>query len=142
MCGATWSETDTGAALWIVQPDRMKAGVEHRVPLSTQAIEVLAAAAPMANGNGLVFPARRGGPINRTTISNLMRDLKIAAVPHGFRWSFRDWAAEQMSAPHAVMEAALAHQVPNHVEAAYFRSDLLEKRRELMQRWADYVLGT
>ncbi len=139
VCGATWSEVDTDAALWIVQADRMKAGVEHRVPLSTQAIDVLAAAAPMANGNGLVFPARRGGPINRTTISNLMRNLGIAAVPHGFRSSFRDWAADQTSAPHAVMEAALAHQVPNHVEAAYFRSDLLDKRRELMQRWADYV---
>ena len=139
VCGATWPEIDADAALWVVPPDRMKAGVEHRVPLSTQAMEVLAAAAPMANGNGLVFPARRGGPINRTTISNLMRDLGIAAVPHGFRSSFRDWAAEQTAAPRAVMEAALAHQVSNHVEAAYFRSDLLEKRQELMQQWADYI---
>ena len=100
---------------------------------------MLAEARSIADRTGLVFPGRRGTPIAHTTLSDLLRQLGIGAVPHGFRSSFRDWAAEQTSAPHAVMEAALAHKVTNRVEAAYFRSDLLDKRRQLMQEWADYL---
>ena len=74
-------------------------------------------------------------------MSKLLRELGVDAVPHGFRSSFRDWAAEQTDAPHAVMEAALAHVVPNAAERAYARSDLFERRRELMERWAGYVTG-
>ena len=92
------------------------------MPLSTAVMHVLSEALEIAGRTPLVFPARRGGTIADTTLSRLLRDLRIGAVPHGFRSSFRDWAAERTSAPHAVMEAALAHAVSNKVEAAYFRS--------------------
>ena len=138
--GAVWEEIDLGKALWTVPGSRMKGAEDHRVPLSGAAMDVLSQALRVAGRSPLVFPARRGGTIADTTLSGLLRKLRIGAVPHGFRSSFRDWAAEQTSAPHAVMEAALAHVVANKVEAAYFRSDLLEKRRELMQQWADYLL--
>ena len=137
--GATWSEIDLDKALWVVPATRMKAGAEHRVPLSTAAMDVLAAAREIGRRGHLVFPSCRSKTLHHATFNQLLRGLRIAAVPHGFRSSFRDWAAEQTSAPHAVMEAALAHQVSNKVEAAYFRSDLLNKRRELMQHWADYL---
>ena len=137
--GASWTEIDLDGALWTVPANRMKAGEEHRVPLSSAAMDVLEEARGIADRTGLLFPGRRGTPIAHTTLSDLLRQLVIGAVPHGFRSSFRDWAAEQTSAPHAVMEAALAHKVTNRVEAAYFRSDLLEKRRQLMQAWADYL---
>ena len=91
------------------------------------------------SATGLVFPGRRGTPIAHTTLSDLLRQLDIGAVPHGFRSLFRNWAAEQTVAPHAVMEAALAHKVTNRVEAAYFRSDLLDKRRELMEQRSAYL---
>ena len=137
--GATWSEMDLDQALWVVPAMRMKAGVEHRVPLSTAAMDILAAVRELDPRAGLVFPSRRGKTLHHATFNQLLHGLRIPAVPHGFRSSFRDWAAEQTSAPHAVMEAALAHQVSNRVEAAYFRSDLLNKRRELMQLWSDYL---
>ncbi len=139
--GAVWDEIDLGDALWTVPGARMKGAEDHRVPLSGAAMDVLSEAPRLAGRSPLVFPARRGGVIADTTLSRLLRELRIGAVPHGFRSSFRDWAAEQTSAPHAVMEAALAHVVSNKVEAAYFRSDLLEKRRE-MQQWADYLAAT
>ena len=138
--GAVWDEIDLGDALWTVPGARMKGAEDHRVPLSGAAMDVLSEALRVAGRSPLVFPARRGGEIADTTLSRLLRELRIGAVPHGFRSSFHDWAAEQTSAPHAVMEAALAHVVSNKVEAAHFRSDLLEKRRELMQQWADYLL--
>ena len=138
--GATWPEIDLDHALWIVPATRMKAGVEHRVPLSTTALDVLAAAKALGAPDGLLFPSCRGRTLHHATFNQLLHGLHILAVPHGFRSSFRDWAAEQTSAPHAVMEAALAHQISNKVEAAYFRSDLLEKRRELMQSWAEYLM--
>lgn len=138
--GATWSEIDLDEKLWVIPATRMKAGVEHRVPLSTTAMDILAAAKELeACAGDLLFPSCRGRTLHHATFNQLLHGLRIAAVPHGFRSSFRDWAAEQTSAPHAVMEAALAHQVSNRVEAAYFRSDLLDKRRELMQLWAEYL---
>ena len=137
--GATWDEIDVESAMWTIPKNRMKARVEHRVPLSGRCLEILREARRLGEGP-LVFPsARGGGLISAPALVNLLRNLDIPAVPHGFRSSFRDWASERTDAPRAVAEAALAHSNPNAVEAAYARSDLLAKRRELMQRWADYL---
>ncbi len=137
--GATWPEVDIDERLWIIPGPRMKAGLEHRVPLSSTATAVLAEARQIADGSGLVFPSVQGMTMSDSTLSKLLRENNVGAVPHGFRSSFRDWAAEKTSFHREVLEAALAHQVANKVEAAYFRTDLLEKRRELMQQWADYL---
>lgn len=137
--GATWDEMDADAALWTIPASRMKAAVEHRVPLSAPALAVLDEAREIADPSGLVFPSVTGRPMSDSTLSKLLRENGVAAVPHGFRSSFRDWAAECTPFAREVMEAALAHRVPDAVEAAYFRSDLLDRRRELMDRWADYL---
>ena len=137
--GALWDEVDVDSAIWTIPPNRMKAGEEHRVPLSDAALAVLAEAHEISDSSQLLFPSLSGKLMSDSTLSKLLRVRGIAGVPHGFRSSFRDWAAEQTSFPREVMEAALAHQVANKVEAAYFRSDLLEKRRHLMQQWADYL---
>ena len=137
--GATWDEMDVDAALWTIPATRMKAAVEHRVPLSDAALAVLDEAREIADPGGLVFPSVTGRPMSDSTLSKLLRENGVAAVPHGFRSSFRDWAAECTPFAREVMEAALAHRVPDAVEAAYFRSDLLDRRRELMERWAEYV---
>ena len=137
---ATWDEIDLDGATWTVPAIRMKANREHRVPLSKRAVEVLAAAAGLNDGSGLVFPGLRPGrPLSENTHAKLLRELGFDAVTHGFRSSFRDYAAEQTHTPHAVMEAALAHVVKNKAEAAYARSDLFAKRRALMQCWSDYL---
>ncbi len=140
--GATWHEMDVDAALWTIPATRMKAAVEHRVPLSAAALAVLDEAREIADPGGLVFPSITGRPMSDSTLSKLLRENGVAAVPHGFRLSFRDWAAECTPFAREVMEAALAHRVPDAVEAAYFRSDLLDRRRELMERWAEYVAPT
>ena len=137
--GALWSEIDAATETWVVPGTRMKAGMEHRVPLSSSAVAVLADAREIADHTGLVFPSVTGKPMSDSTLSKLLKENNVGAVPHGFRSSFRDWAAEHTSFHRDVVEAALAHQVANKVEAAYFRTDLLEKRRELMQQWADYL---
>ena len=118
----------------------MKAKREHRVPLSGRALEILAAAGELGGGNPLVFPTVAGKPIHDMKLSRMLRDLTVAAVPHGFRSLFRDWAAEETNHPHEVLEAALAHVIQNKVEAAYARSDLFERRRILMDDWAAYVV--
>ena len=138
---ARWDEFDLEAAIWTIPGVRMKAGREHRVPLSGRALEVLDGAREFAEGSGLVFPSPSGKPLTSGTLSSLLRDLGIDAVPHGFRSSFRDWAAECTDTPHAVMEAALAHVIKNKAEAAYARSDLFERRRKLMDEWAAYIAG-
>ena len=94
---ARWEEID--GATWTIPGERMKKGREHRVPLSSRALEVLAEARPLSNGSGLVFPSSRGGSQSDGTLSQLVKNLKIKAVPHGFRSSFRDWAAECSTAP-------------------------------------------
>ena len=137
---AMWDEMDVQAALWTIPAKRMKAAVVHRVPLSDAALAVLDEAREIADTSGLVFPSITGRPMSDSTLSKLLRENAVAGVPHGFRSSFRDWAAECTPYARQVMEAALAHRVPDAVEAAYFRSDLLEKRRELMQRWAEYIV--
>ena len=140
--GARWEEIDLGAATWTVPATRMKGGRAHRVPLSEQAIAVLGEARGLDNGSGLVFPApRSGSELSDMAFAQLLRRLGLDFVPHGLRSSFRDWAAEQTNAPHAVMEAALAHTVRNPTEAAYFRSDLFELRRGLMADWGNYLGG-
>ena len=139
---ATWEEMNVAGRVWTIPAERMKMNREHRVPLSLRALEVLDAARSLADGNRLVFPNRWGNAIKDTFLSQLLKDLGIAAVPHGFRSSFRDWAAEETDHPREVVEAALAHVVRNQVEAAYARSDLFERRRTLMDEWAAYLATT
>ena len=139
---AEWTEIDWEAAAWEVPAARMKARRPHRVPLPGRAMEILKEASRFGDGQGLVFPsARSGNAASPTTFIALLRRLGILAVPHGFRSSFRDWVIEQTSAPWAVAEAALAHNVGNSTEAAYMRSDLFDQRRALMDRWAEFVTG-
>ena len=130
------------AATWTVPPERMKHRREHRVPLSERAREVLAEARRIESSSDLVFPSPAGGLLPDRDLSTLLRELGIGAVPHGFRSSFRDWAAEETDAPHAVMEAALSHVIRNQVEAAYARSDLFERRRVLMDQWAEFLAAS
>ena len=136
---ATWDEMDTAGRVWTVPAQRMKAKREHRVPLCGRALEVLDAARALGDGNPLVFPMRSGRPVAMSTLPKMLQDHEIAAVPHGFRSSFRDWAAEETDHPREVIEAALAHVVQNKVEAAYARSDLFERRRRLMNDWSAYL---
>ena len=139
---ATWDEVDLETAIWTIPASRMKAGKAHRAPLSDRALSVFRQAHAIPDGN-LVFPSRKpGAAIDKRTFARLMPRLGIAAHPHGFRSSFRDWAAETTDAPPAVMEAALAHKVSDRTEAAYARSDLFERRRTLMQQWADYLFSS
>ena len=143
--GATWDEVDLVARVWTIPAARMKAQREHRVPLCGRAAGVLREAeqlrgvAARPEFAGLVFPSVRGKALDDAAVSKLIRDLGIAAVPHGFRSSFRDWAAEETDHPREVVEAALAHKVRNQVEAAYARSDLFARRRHLMDDWGAYL---
>ena len=138
--GAEWTEIDAAEGLWTVPAGRMKAGREHRVPLSARALEVLARARVLAGDSSLVFPGRSPTkPLSNMVFLMAVRRLKLPITPHGFRSSFRDWAAEATNLPREVAEMALAHTVENRVEAAYRRRDLLAKRRELMEAWADFV---
>ncbi len=137
---ATWSEIDLASATWTVPASRMKAGREHRVPLSPRAVEVLGEAQALRSKRGdLVFPSHGGRPLTERGFVQALAWLGIDATAHGFRVSFRIWAQERTNIPREICEAALAHTNPNKVEAAYARSDLFEKRRELMERWARYL---
>src|SRR6516165_7892367 len=132
--GAMWDEIDNRT--WVVPASRMKGGREHRVPLSDAAMAMLEA---MPRMNDFVFPGMRAGqPVGPRTIQGLVKELGGDITVHGFRSSFRDWAAEQTSYPNHVVEMALAHAISNAVEAAYRRGDLFDKRARLMQQWADY----
>ena len=137
--GARWAEMDTADHVWTVPAMRTKAKREHRVPLSGRALEILDAARTLDGANPLVFPSVRGKRMNALVLSGLLKRLEIPAVPHGFRSTFRDWAAEETNHPREVVEAALAHIVQNKVEAAYARSDLFDRRRRLMDDWAAYL---
>ena len=138
---AEWAEIDRKEAVWTVPPARMKARREHRVPLCGRAMEILDEARKLGGGNPLVFTLGDGQPIFDKRLRRLLRKLEIAAVPHGFRSSFRDWAAEETDHTREVVEAALAHVVGNKVEAAYRRTDLFDRRRRLMDDWAAYLAG-
>lgn len=136
--GARWSEIDLDGALWTVPAERMKAGKEHRVPLSAPAMKLLRALPRMA-GTDLVFPAPRGSELSDMALSAVMRRMKVDAVPHGLRSTFRDWTAERTNYPRDVAEMALAHTIGDKVEAAYRRGELLTKRTKLMADWARFI---
>lgn len=137
--GATWSEINLDAAVWQVPADRMKGKRSHRVALSRQAVQLLRAL-PRFENCDLVFASTRMSLLSDMSLSAVMRRLKLEAVPHGFRSSFRDWAAECTSYPRDLVEMALAHAIESKVEAAYRRRDMLARRAALMQDWADYCL--
>lgn len=141
--GARWCEFDLEAKVWTVPADRMKAGREHRVPLSGRALELLAQVAVLnskSSPNAFVFPGEKPGrPLSSMSMAMQLRRLKVDGTVHGFRSSFRDWAGEVSTFPSEVAEAALAHVVGDKTERAYRRGDALEKRRKLMEAWANYV---
>ena len=135
-----WAEIDRSGRVWTIPARRMKMNRQHRVPLCGRALEILDVAEALGEGDGpLVFTHGEGQPLDDRQLRWMVRELGIAAVPHGFRSSFRDWAAEETDHPREVIEAALAHVVRNRVEAAYARSDLFERRRVLMDDWAHYL---
>lgn len=136
--GATWAEVDLDAKLWTVPASRMKAGKEHRVPLSAAALALLKRL-PRMDKVDLMFPSPKGGALSDMTLTAVMRRMKANAVPHGFRSTFRDWAAERTNYPREAAEMALAHAVGDKVEAAYRRGDLFEKRKRLMADWAAFL---
>lgn len=139
---ATWSEIDLGNGLWIIPADRMKAGREHRVPLCNAAIELLKQI-PRIAGCDLIFPGTRNQPLSDMTLGAVLKRMGLGHYTvHGFRSTFRDWAAENTNHASEVVEMALAHTVGNKVEAAYRRGDLLAKRCALMDDWAQFLTPT
>jgi integrase len=155
--GATWAEIDMDAAVWTIPAARMKARRAHRVPLNTEALNVLALARPCrATDHGLVFPSSKiGRPLSDMTLAAVIKrlnknkegrptwvdDAGVPVVPHGFRSSFRDWCADERPEPSQVVEMALAHAIQNATEAAYRRGDLFERRITLMDGWGDFCGG-
>ena len=143
--GMLWQEVDIEQAVWVIPKSRMKMKISHRIPLSTRAIEIIKA--QVGHHAELVFPAPRGGELSDMALTSFLRKAEARsdtpdryATAHGFRSSFRDWASENGYA-RDLAERALAHAIENKTEAAYHRSDLLEKRRAMMQAWSDYVTG-
>lgn len=135
--GATWDEIDLEQRVWTIKPERMKAGREHRVPLSPAAVKLLEKL-PRIEKCNYVFPSARFKQLSDMTLSAVMRRMKVDAVPHGFRSTFRDWASERTNYPSEMAEMALAHTINSKVEAAYRRGDLFEKRRRMMAQWATF----
>lgn len=137
--GARWPEIDFEGKRWIIPGERMKAGREHRIPLSPRAMEIIEARRTAAGESDLIFASDRNKAYSDMTFTMALRRLGHDFTIHGFRSTFRDWAAEQTAFPREVCEAALAHvSAKDATEAAYFRSDLFEKRRQLMNTWAAY----
>ncbi len=141
--GATWSEMDFDRAIWTVPAHRMKAGREHRVPLSAPALAIVKQLRRTKHGEH-VFPGGRAGkPLSNMAFLTLLRRMNRRTVTaHGFRSTFKDWATECTSLPNEVSEMALGHAIGTKVEAAYRRGDLFEKRRQLMEEWATYCDST
>ena len=135
--GATWAEIDLNAGTWTIPEGRMKAGKEHRIPLSQSAIDLLKKL-PRIAGTDLAFPAPRGGALSDMTLTAVLRRMSVNVTAHGFRSTFRDWAGETTAHPREVIEHALAHQLKDKAEAAYSRGTLFDKRRRLMDDWAKY----
>ena len=141
---ADWSEIDLDAKLWTIPADHTKTNKEHRVPLAPQAIALLRSATKLSSSTK-IFPSPRGNALSDMALSQLMRgmrergELTVNAVPHGFRSTFRDWAAEQTSFPDEIRKVASGHTVGDSVQQAYQRTDLLEKRRKLMEMWATFI---
>jgi integrase len=139
--GAQWPEVDFENRVWAIRAQRMKAGKEHRVPLSVEALAILEDM-PRFDGNPFIFPgAKKARGLSNLAMLMTLRRIRPNLTVHGFRSSFRDWAGEATNHPREVCEQALAHTVNNQVERAYRRGDALEKRRALMQDWADYLDG-
>ena len=134
--GATWTEIDADTATWTIPGARMKTGREHRVSLSSAAMDVLSRAHDYADASGLVFPSATGKVLSDNTLSKLLRENEVPCVPHGFRSTFRVWAAECSSAPREIAEMALAHVEGSAAELAYRRTDYFQARRVLMEEWA------
>ena len=138
---ADWSEIDLDARLWTIPAERMKAGAEHVAPLNDVAMAILTRLHSESDGEGLIFASAKGKPLSDMTLTKILRDAGLSATAHGFRSSFRDWAAEQMThIPDPVAEAALAHKVPDAVIRAYKRTTFLELRRDLMAAWSNFML--
>jgi integrase len=137
----TWAEVDIDQRIWIVPEDRMKARREHRVPLPSQAIEVLKQAKGIYSEtpglDDLVFPGARG-PLSDMSLTAVLRRMNAKVTAHGFRSSFRDWAGESTHHPREVIEQALSHRIGDATELAYARSDLLAKRAALMSDWGKW----
>jgi integrase len=139
---ATWSEFDLAERTWTIPASRMKAGEAHVVPLPPRAIELLAQIKGARQEEVLVFPSSKpGNPFSNMVFLMMLRRMKLEVTAHGFRSSFRDWPAEETSFPNFVVEKALAHTIDDKVEAAPRRGDLLRKRRELVEAWAEYCAG-
>jgi integrase len=140
--GARWEEFDMPARLWTVPGERMKAGKPHRVPLAPRAVEIVERMAQAKLGD-FVFPGRmvrgKAGPLSSMAMSMVLRRAKVDATTHGFRSSLRDWISETTNFPHEVAEQALAHTISSAVEKSYRRGDLLEKRRAMMEQWAQFI---
>lgn len=143
--GARWSEINLADKVWIIPAERMKAGKEHRVPLAPRALAILAEMTPLRRaaedeGAAFIFPGRKDGqPLSNMAFLMLLRRMERSDLTaHGFRSSFRDWAAESTNFPSEVAEMALAHTVGDKVEAAYRRTDLFQRRKRLMQEWAQF----
>lgn len=138
--GANWDEVDLDKAIWTIPASRMKAGKDHRVPLSARAVEILKATEGLRKE--WLFPATKGGKMSGMAMTMLLRRMRVDVTVHGFRSGFRDWSAECTGYAHEVAEMALAHAIENKVERAYRRGDLFDKRRRLMNDWATYCATT
>ena len=137
--GARWSEIDLETNTWIIPAARMKSRREHRVPLSPRAAEILSSLHREGGNPHLFIGARTGAALGNMAMPDVLQQMGLSDVTvHGFRSTFRDWAAEATDYPNHVVEQALAHAIGNAVEAAYRRGDLFEKRRRLMMDWAEY----
>lgn len=134
---ARWSEILFDEKVWLLPGERMKAGRDHRVPLSGRALEILLEMA-IVRRSEFVFPSGSASALSNMALLMLLRDLRPGITAHGFRSTFKDWCADCTNVPNFVSEAALAHVVADRVEAAYRRTELLEKRRELMKVWSEY----
>ena len=135
---ARWNEIN--GSLWIIPEGRMKAGIEHRVPLSNRCMEILEEAQNINQGSDYIFEGTKPDkPLSENTFNKLMKELGLDVHAHGFRTSFRTWSQEKTNYPREIAEAALAHSLRDKAEAAYARSDLLEKRAEMMEAWAQFI---
>jgi integrase len=140
--GARWDEVNLDRAIWTIPKERMKTGKPHRVPLFTQAIAILKAQHETRGKNLHVFPGRPTKPLSNMSMAMLLRRMKCEVTVHGFRSSFRDWATDVDEAEYATAERCLAHTVESDSSKAYARSDRLELRRPVMERWSSYVCGS
>lgn len=138
---ATWPEFNLDNRMWTIPAERMKAGVEHRIPLSNAAIDLLTNLHRI-EGNPYVFPGmKRSKPLSDMAMLEMLRGMRNGVTVHGFRSTFRDWASETTLHPDTIVEMALAHTIKDKTERAYRRGDAFERRKPLMQQWCDYLLN-